>query len=517
MHIPNDVLTITPDDMKALETLFMAETGVPGILLMEHAARGVADALRRHAPQNGRVLFLCGPGNNGGDGYAAARIWHERGGQADIWEVTDAARGDALIQRTLALMDGHVRLLKTPEEVVLSDYLAVVDALYGTGLNHAIEGDAALMIHRCNDHPELPVVAVDIPSGLDGTTGHPLGTEVVDAAETVTFHRIKQGLLLCHGPEYTGQLTVQPILMPHGDDRDVSFDGMEHVSPDELPAIFARRPTLHKGDCGRAVIFCGSKGMAGAAAFCANACIRAGAGLTTLLCRESLLPVLQILAPGATCIPLPEKDGLLTPEAAQLTRHALQNADAACIGCGCGQTPDMPRMLRVFAEAECPIVWDADALNLLATHDGILPLKEEDVITPHPGEAARLLEQPVETIVNAPLAALSALHELCGCCVLLKGARTLISDGERRFVNLLGTPALAKGGSGDVLSGILTALLSQRKRLDHVLSPAHMTACGVLIHALAGLRVAQAQGENSLTPQALIEAIRLDGEGLCVD
>lgn len=143
---------------------------------------------------------------------------------------------------------------------------------------------------------------------------------------------------------------------------------------------------------------------------------------------------------------------MLTPQAARITRETLDKADAACIGCGCGLTPDVTMLLRVFAEADCPIVWDADALTLLATHDGILPLKEEDIITPHPGEAARLLEQHVEFILDEPLDALSRLHDLCGCCVLLKGARTLVSDGDATYISLYGTPALAKGGSGDVLS-----------------------------------------------------------------
>ena len=374
--------TITPDEMKSLETLFMSETGTPSILLMEHAAQGVAAAIARHAPKSARVLFLCGPGNNGGDGYAAARLWCSGGGQADVWEVTSAVRGDALTNRTLALLHG-VRILPSADAVDVAEYAAVVDALYGTGLNHAIEGDAAILIHRLNDHPQIPVIAVDIPSGLDGTTGRALGADVVRAAETVTFHRIKQGLLLRQGVEYTGKITVQPILIRPGDDIDLGFDGLETLSPAALAPLFARTPALHKGDCGRAVIFCGSRGMVGAAAFCANACIRAGAGLTTLLCRESLLPMLQVLAPGATCVPLPETNGLLTPQAARITRETLDKADAACIGCGCGLTPDVTMLLRVFAEADCPIVWDADALTLLATHDGILPLKEEDIITPH--------------------------------------------------------------------------------------------------------------------------------------
>ena len=307
---------------------------------------------------------------------------------------------------------------------------------------------------------------------------------------------------------------MQPILIRPGDDIDLGFGGLEMLSPAALAPLFARTPALHKGDCGRAVIFCGSRGMVGAAAFCANACIRAGAGLTTLLCRESLLPMLQVLAPGATCVPLPETNGLLTPQAARITRETLDKADAACIGCGCGLTPDVTMLLRVFAEADCPIVWDADALTLLATHDGILPLKEEDIITPHPGEAARLLEQHVEFILDEPLDALSRLHDLCGCCVLLKGARTLVSDGAATYISLYGTPALAKGGSGDVLSGILTALLCQRNRLSTSLSTSALAAYGVLIHALAGLRAEKRFGANCSTPQALIDAIRLDDKEL---
>lgn len=509
MYIPEEVMTITPDDMKALETRFLAESGVPSIVLMEQAAQGVVEAVMRHAPKGSRVLFLCGPGNNGGDGYAAARMWCMSGGMADIWEVTPSARGDALAERKLALMQANAHL-KQENEIDVSDYAAVVDALYGTGLNHAVEGDAELLIHRCNDHPDVPVIAVDIPSGLDGTTGHPIGTEVVHATETVTFHRIKQGLLLCEGPDYTGHVTVQPILIPYGDDNDHDFPGMAHVSPEGMEKRFQRRKTLHKGDCGRAVIFCGAKGMAGAAAFCANACIRTGAGLTTILCRESLLPVLQMLAPGATCMPLPEKEGLLTAEAAQITRHALQGATAACIGCGSGRMADMPMMLRVFAEAECPIVWDADALTMLSTHDGIFPLKEEDIITPHPGEAARLLEKDAQAVVSNPLQALDDLHELCGCCVLLKGARTLLTDGEERYINLIGTPALAKGGSGDVLSGILTALLCQKNRLEVQMPTLRLAAYGALIHAMAGIRAEKQYGVNGVAPQALIEAIRLD-------
>lgn len=508
--------TITPAEMKELETRFMQDSGVPGILLMEQAAMGVADAIARRVPSGSRVLFLCGPGSNGGDGYAAARLWVMRGGYADVVEITPKARGDALVNRTLAQLYG-VRFFTPDDDLDLSVYAAVVDALFGTGLSRSIEGDIVLTIHRVYDEmsrrPDLPIIAVDIPSGLDGATGEPLGEEgysLLRATETVTFHRVKQGLLLREGPEFAGKITVCPLSIPLGGDHDGEFDGYEVLSPEELGPLFRRRVTLHKGDCGRAVLFCGSRGMAGAAALAAKAAIRSGAGLTTLLCRESLLPILQTLVPGATCVPLPEENGLLRPEVAQLARITLEKADAAAIGCGIGQSRDVLSVLRAFAEAECPVVWDADALNLLASHDGFLPLKESDVITPHPGEAARLLDADIDEITGDPLAALERLHDLCGCTVLLKGARSLIQGDDERYINLYGSPAMAKGGSGDVLTGILSGVLAQRDRLDVALTSTSLTAYAALIHGLAGQRAAGVHGENSILPEELADAIRLD-------
>ncbi len=511
--------TITPAQMKELEMRYMQETGVPGILLMEQAAMGVADAIARHVPQGARVLFLCGPGNNGGDGYAAARIWKMRGGQADVWEVTAEQRGDAKVNRDLARAFG-VDVYGADDDLDQYAYAAYVDALFGTGLTRPIAGDAERLIHAVYDaimsDPGKPVIAVDIPSGLDGTTGEALGLPgygLLPATETVTFHRVKQGLLLRNGPEFTGTMTVCPILIPEDSSVNEDYDGIELLSPADLAGAFRRSPTAHKGDLGRVVIFCGSRGMAGAAALCANAAMRTGAGLTNILCRESLLPILQVLAPCATCTVLPEVNGCLSPACADIVRHALERADAACIGCGMGQTADVLSVLRTFAKAACPVVWDADALNLLAQHEELLPLKEEDVITPHLGEAARLLDDDAEGLSLDPLGTLDRLHDLCGCIVLLKGARTLITDGMSTWCNLCGTPAMAKGGSGDVLSGILTALLARRDEADRfdadVHSPVYLAACGALVHGLAGIAAEKAQGENGVLATDLIDHIRL--------
>ena len=494
-------ITITPSGMQALEKDYMTRFGVSSALLMEHAAQGVCAALQRRCP-GGRALFLCGTGNNGGDGYAAARLWQAAGGRADILEMTDQPRGDALMNRTLALQAGVSIRLAGPE-TVLPEGDIIVDALFGTGLTRPVEGDALALI-RLAQASGRPVIAVDIPSGLSGLTGEVLG-EALPAVETVTFHRIKQGLLLGKGPVYAGEITVQPILIPadYGDQA-----GLRCMISEDLRLIPPRPVDGHKGTFGRAVLLAGSPGMAGAAAFAVNACVKTGAGLTTVLCRESILPVVQTLAPAAVCIPLPERRGRLTADAYALADEALSTADAAALGCGLGQRDDLVPLLERFARAECPVVWDADALNLLARHRAIRPRKAA-VMTPHPGEAARLLGCSVAEITADSLSALERLTQLAPY-VLLKGARTLMTDGAHTAVNRFGTPAMAKGGSGDVLTGILTGLLAQHLPVT-TLETIQLAA---LIHGLAGIRAERVHGEGCVTPDALINCIRLDGNGL---
>lgn len=494
-------LTITPAEMKALESAYMAQYGIASALLMEHAAQGVCAALQRRFP-GGRALFLCGPGNNGGDGYAAARLWQAQGGASVIAELSGRAHGDALMNRTLAQLSG-IPLLRAED---ITDELppcdVVVDALFGTGLSRPITGTAAELIRRVQAS-RIPVIAVDIPSGLDGETGRIWGC-VLSAVETVTFHRLKPGLLLGSGADHAGQITVHPILIPQ---HYGTQEGLRCLTPDDLAALIPSRPVSgHKGTFGKAVILAGSRGMAGAAAFAANACIRAGAGLTTVLCRESILPIVQTLAPGAVCIPLPEADGRLTDAASALAADALHTATAAAIGPGLGQAEDMLPLLQLFAQWDRPVVWDADALNLLARHPALLPLPASAVITPHPGEAARLLNCATSDIAADPLEALHRLHASTGAHVLLKGARTLMTDGVHDAVNRFGTPAMGKGGSGDVLTGILTALLA-RPAPYSTLEAMQLAA---LIHGLAGLRAEKLRGENCVSPLDLIDCIRLD-------
>lgn len=478
--------TITPSDMKTLEQRYMQQQAVPGALLMEHAAQAICAALGRHIP-GGHALFLCGPGNNGGDGYAAARLWQAAGGSATVMELSAAARGDAGMNRRLALEAG-VRVL--PASLPLPPCDMLVDALFGTGLSRPADGLAADIIHAMNQSA-TPVLAVDIPSGLCGETGRALG-EAVHAVETVTFHRVKQGLLLRHGPVHTGEITLAPILIPgtYGD-----APGLHCMDRQDVRRLLPPRPAdCHKGSFGRVVIYAGSEGMAGAAAFAAGAAVKSGAGLTTVLCTRAVLPIVQALAPGATCQLVDTAD----------VPALLAAASAAVVGCGLGRDARVLPVLEHFRQASCPVVWDADALNLLAQAGGTLP--GNAVITPHPGEAARLLRWTVQQVTEEPLGALSTLQARYGCHVLLKGARTLMTDGTHTAVNATGSPALAKGGSGDVLSGMLGALLARRLPCAQL----ETMQLAALLHGEAGLRAAAQWGENCVTPMELIQSIRLD-------
>jgi len=481
-------ITITPNEMKALEQTYMKEYAIPGALLMEHAAMAVCEALKRHIP-SGKVLFLCGPGNNGGDGYAAARLWRQQGGKAVVLALGDAATPDAIMNRKLAQL-ADVEVL--PAALPLPACDAVVDAIFGTGLTRPVDGLAADIIAAVNQS-DVPVIAVDISSGLHGETGQVLGT-AIRATETVTFHRMKPGLLLGDGVVYAGEITIAPILIPadYG-----TRNGLRCMEPADIPTYIKPRPfNAHKGTFGRVVIFAGSEGMAGAAAFAAAAAIKAGAGLTTVLCRRNIIPIVQTLAPGATCVCKEEAD----------IGHLLDTADAAVVGCGLGTGPDARPILEQFRHATCPVVWDADALNLIAPYPKMLSLPENAIITPHPGEAARLLGWTIPQVVEAPLQALAALHEKCGCHVLLKGARTLMSDGSLTAVNRHGSPALAKGGSGDILAGMLGALLA--RKLPCTLLETMQLA--TLLHGMAGIRAGEEHGENCATPFDIINHIRLD-------
>lgn len=508
---PEALPLLTPKDMRRTEAQAFAR-GVPSLLLMEHAAQAVTDALEKALGgcQSKRVLFLCGPGNNGGDGLAAARLFRQRGGLPEIWlsgaPKTMEAQTQLQWAEALALPVVPVYALSpeerpfTPSSLPRREYPfdGYVDALLGTGLRGAPDALTAQMIavpahdfrpgHR-------PVVAVDIPSGMDGRTGACPGGACLRADATVTFHAPKPGLYLTPCREDAGEILVADIGLWDMDEDALALDAPELSCQALLPGLLRRlgpRPlAAHKGDCGRVLIYAGSMGMAGAAAMCAQAAIAAGAGLTTVACPREIIPILQVLAPNAMCVDI------------DTAARQAPAYDVLALGPGLGQSEESWRNIQALYDPQRPSVWDADALNLLARHPGFR-LGENAVVTPHPGEAARLLGWEMKRVLSDRFGAARALAEGLGCVALLKGDVTLLARqeaaGPRFALSANGAPALAKGGSGDVLCGMLAALCPGR-------TPWEAAALACVWHGLAGRQGEARFGQRELTSAQLIACL----------
>ena len=399
--------TITPDEMKRLEENYMNRTGTSALQLMESAARHVADAAAELAGEaGGTVLCLCGPGSNGGDGLAAMRLLTASRPElrAVCWllpgTLNDAAEHQLRRLQAEAPAVEVVRLTDDPLPSLPENVCCFVDSLFGTGLSRPLTGTALALCAMMNEHERVPTLAVDIPSGLDGTTGVILGC-AVRADRTVTFHRPKPGLYRGYGLDFAGQVDVVSIGIPSDEGTSAGFDVLE---PSDLRRLLPpRRHLSHKGTYGRVVLLAGSKGMAGAAAISAGAALRAGAGLVTVACPDNIWQIIQTLCPCATCLPLPEDD---PTSAFLLLEKALNQADCLGMGCGLGQGPWAQEMVRRVLGSlrrrqdsrPLPTVVDADALNLLSHSDEGYDLSS-CVRTPHPAEAARLLRCEVSQVL----------------------------------------------------------------------------------------------------------------------
>lgn len=510
--------TITPSEMKRVESRVMQETSITGEALMQNAAAHVARAVRRRAAgRAGQVVCLCGTGNNGGDGLAAMRMLAQEDpgfcGTCLLLPGTLSADAQRELERLREAAEDRVAVRRAEDGLALPQEAAcAVDALFGTGLSRPLEGMALAACEALQALAEagVPVVAVDIPSGLNGETGQVMGA-AVRACETVTFHRPKPGLYLGQGPDYAGEITVADIGLtaPEAAALD-DADGMRVLERGErlLPP---RARTAHKGSFGRVVLWAGSRGMAGAAAIAATAALRAGAGLVTVVCPDDVVDVVQTLCPCATCAPLSTEDEDAAWEALSA---ALERADALGAGCGLGQGPMaaalMERLLRFLHGRALPCVLDADALNLLARRPAWLADGATHVLTPHPGEAARLLGvSTAEILADVPGAAVR-IRRRYGAAVVLKGARSVLCAEEGRALNPFGTPAMAKGGSGDALTGVTAALLAGRAAGAYAMDDLFLMQAACALHGLAGERAAQRCGERGMLATDLCECLGFD-------
>ena len=529
---------LTPQQCRRLDHIAIEERGVPSLDLMERAARAVAEAAedllsdRRREnefapaafcsggsdklPEPVRALLdrrrqdsapwaavFCGPGNNGGDGLAAARLLLQRGVSVRTILVGDWAKmtADAReMARRLQAVGGEIEAFD-PDDLEQSAWLGLcdcaIDALLGVGLKRPVQRAFLAAVRRLNSL-SCPVVACDLPTGLDGDTGRVLG-EAVRADMTVTFTAAKPGLYLDQGRVYSGQVRVIDIGLPDDLTAPLLTEGdlWAVKGPDTLP----RRPrTAHKGDFGKLFLLCGGVGFTGAPVFAARAAVRSGAGLLILAVPNEIYPIVAVKCDEAMPFPIPDRYEELLSRA--------KGCDAAILGPGLGADPVARELARkLLQDLPCPVVLDADGINALAGHIDILDSRSAPtLLTPHDGEFQRLTgcALPLEDRLAAARD-FAAAHR---CGLILKGHATVTAapDG-RAWVNVTGNPGMAKGGSGDVLSGIAAGLWGQKHLRSGDSDLWSLAAQAVAIHAACGDLCARELGEYAMTPGDMVCAL----------
>ncbi|AXQ29687.1 NAD(P)H-hydrate dehydratase [Solimonas sp. K1W22B-7] len=476
------------EQVRELDRRAIDRHGIPGYTLMQRAAEACWAEIQRRWPAARQLSVVCGGGNNGGDGYVIARLARGAGLAVSLYRVGNpAGTGDAVRARADWLAGGGAEFMLLPG--YLEGAEVVVDALFGIGLSRPLEGAMAAAVDEMRSARArgAGVLAVDIPSGLDADSGRLWGA-AVQADVTVSFIGRKLGTETGEGPGCCGLRIYDDLGVP-----PEAYEGITPVAtlldPSELPALLPRRGrAAHKGSHGHVLVVGGDNGMAGAALMAGRAALRSGAGLVTLATRAAHAATLTAAQPELMCLGVEEP--------AQL-RRLMDRADVVAIGPGLGQDDWGLGLLAETLDSSLPLVVDADALNLLARE----PIRRDNwILTPHPGEAARLLKLGNTEVQRDRPAAAAALSRRYGGVAVLKGAGSLVA-GQRLRLCDRGNPGMAVGGMGDVLTGIMAALVAQGLQLEEA------AGAGVLLHALAG-DLAAGQAERGLLPSDLIEQLR---------
>lgn len=503
----------TAAEMHELDRLAIETYGIPGVVLMENAGAQVARILWQEYPdlRAHRVAVLCGRGNNGGDGFVIARYLHNTGVSVSVFIMGEPGgiRADAGVHLDMLRRVGVApEAVKTSESAQavgsrLADYDILIDALLGTGLQAAVSGVFQLIIAAMNAAGK-PIISVDIPSGLSADAGTPMG-EHVRADLTITMALPKRGLLLYPDAEHVGRLVVVDIGFP-AMVRESAAVRCQVLTADTIASqLRVRSADTHKGTYGHVLIVAGGPGKTGAGALASMAALRSGAGLVSFALPHSLNGAMEAKLTEVMTIPLPESEpGVLGAEAGKRIIEWLEGKSALILGPGLGTHPETVRCVHELLRQVCiPTVLDADGLNALAT-DPERPgaVQAPLVLTPHPGELARLRRTTTTEIQANRLAMAQETARVYKAVVVLKGAHTVIAEPEGTlYINLTGNPGMATAGSGDVLSGMIGALLGQGY------SPSMAARVAVYIHGLAGDLAARVLGERSLIAGDLVETL----------
>jgi NAD(P)H-hydrate epimerase len=474
--------------LRELDRLAIEQAGIPGYTLMTRAAQAAWSAIQARWPELRSLVLLCGTGNNGGDGYVLARLAQSDGCQARVLQLGDAERirGDALTARNDWLEAGGVVVEFDAASLQPAD--VIVDALLGTGFERALDAQWADAIRAVNDSA-VPVVALDIPSGLRSDSGA-VADSAIRAQLTVTFIGRKAGLYTGAGPDRAGEIVLADLAVPAAVMRQVRPQAELQVAAELHGLAVPRSRSAHKGSFGHVLVIGGDHGMAGAVRLAGEAALRTGAGLVTVATRAEHTAAIMAGCPELIC------HGI---ENARQLRAVQAKATVIVIGPGLGQSDWAAELLGTVLETRQPLVVDADALNLIARE----PVRQQRwIMTPHPGEAARLLQQDTATVQSDRFAAAAAINRQYGGVTVLKGAGTIVHAEDRLpMVCAAGNPGMATAGMGDVLSGILGGLLAQG------LTPAQAARAGVCVHACAGDHAAR-DGERGLLARDVIAGLR---------
>lgn len=510
----------TPDQMREIDKVAIGSIGIPGIVLMENAAVRVVEEIEASlgAVRGRNILILAGKGNNGGDALAVARHLFNRGARVSLFITAAKAEitGDAAINLSI-VSNMMIPTAELVEEVMLDEFKAslssaelVADGIFGTGFKGSITGFIGDVIDLVNCSGK-PVISIDIPSGVNGTTGEVSGS-CIRASKTVTLVLPKPGLVMHPGCEYTGELVVADIGIPleviNGSDIQLNLLDEQFVS-DLIPQ---RKSNSNKGDYGKVLIITGSRGMTGAGCLAAGAALRSGSGLVYLGVPKSLTGIYNSTVREAVVLPAEDNDrGCIAKESLRYLLQQMEGKSAVALGPGLSVNEDISFVVSHIVEnSKVPLVLDADALNAISSDISILArLKAETVITPHPGEMARLTGLSIADIQKDRLNTARSFAAKWGVITVLKGSRTVVAlpDGTT-YINPTGNAGMATAGMGDVLAGIIASLIAQG------LKPGDAAAAGVYIHGLAGDQAALEKGLHGLTAGDVIEQLPYTIKGL---
>ncbi len=500
--------------MAELDRVTIQTYGVPSLVLMENAGRSCSDRILRvleekvGAPQEASIAVVCGKGNNGGDGMVIARHLHNRGVYVEVFLLgeVDALSADARTQHEiLRRMDVEIRVIRDTEGVedlrtYLEEVHLVVDAILGTGLSSPLSGIMREVVEVVN-LSMATVFAVDIPSGIDATTGRILG-EAVRADYTGTFGLLKLGHVLLPGSIHCGETEIYDIGIPSRAvfDAEIKTEALDEQIVKSMLAV--RPPDFHKGDAGRVFIVGGSPGLTGAPCLAGLAALRMGAGLITVVTPASLRPIVEAKQMEVMCAGVPDDGGgHFTPAMIPALLSIVAKADVLVVGPGLGTTDAMPAFLKeLLPGIKVPFLLDADALNALSGQVNVLQTAGAPcLVTPHPGEMSRLTRESIESIEASRIDSARHLAEEESVTVVLKGARTLVATPKGDvFINTTGNPYMASGGMGDALTGMIAALASQG------LSPTDAACAGVFLHGMSADLLLQ---EHPMTPVSATDVI----------